>query len=78
MKGMRTGLVLLLATAGLMMGCSRSTEDNEQQPVAFGTTLDGKDVYLYTLRNAAGMEAKITNYGGIIVSLPSGQEREVR
>jgi aldose 1-epimerase len=41
----------------------------KQQRVAFGKTLDGKDVYLYTLRNAAGMEATITNYGGIIVTL---------
>lgn len=28
----------------------------------------GKDVYLFTLRNAAGTEACITNYGGIITS----------
>ena len=39
------------------------------EPVVFGTAPDGKSVMLYTLRNAAGMEAKITNYGGIIVSL---------
>lgn len=71
MKGMRAGLVLLLAaTAGWMTGCSRTSEDHmKQQRVAFGKTLDGKDVYLYTLRNAAGMEATITNYGGIIVTL---------
>jgi aldose 1-epimerase len=41
----------------------------KNEPVTFGTTPDGKSVSLYTLRNAAGMEAKITNYGGIIVSL---------
>jgi aldose 1-epimerase len=34
----------------------------------FGT-VDGKEVFLYTLHNAEGMEARITNYGGIIVSL---------
>lgn len=34
----------------------------------FGT-VDGKEVYLYTLRNSHGMEARITNYGGIIVTL---------
>lgn len=28
----------------------------------------GQDVYLFTLRNAAGTEARITNYGGIITS----------
>ncbi len=31
--------------------------------------VDGNRVFLYTLRNASGMEARITNYGGIIVSL---------
>lgn len=41
----------------------------KNEPVTFGTMPDGKSVSLYTLRNAAGMEAKITNYGGIIVSL---------
>jgi aldose 1-epimerase len=34
----------------------------------FGTA-DGQSVDLYTLRNAHGVEAKITNYGGILVSL---------
>ena len=76
----RAGIVLALATAGLMMGCSRSAEDKmKNEPVTFGTMPDGKSVSLYTLRNAAGMEAKITNYGGIIVSLAcAGPEREVR
>jgi aldose 1-epimerase len=32
-------------------------------------TVDGKPVSLWTLRNAKGMEAEITNYGTIIVSL---------
>ncbi|WP_229374960.1 aldose epimerase family protein [Fibrella rubiginis] len=35
----------------------------------FGTLPDGREAYLFTLRNAAGMEAKITNYGGFLVSL---------
>jgi aldose 1-epimerase len=36
---------------------------------AFGKTPDGTAVYLYTLRNSQGMEVKITNYGGIVVSV---------
>ena len=31
--------------------------------------VDGKDVYLYTLKNKNGMTAKITNYGAIVQSL---------
>jgi aldose 1-epimerase len=30
---------------------------------------EGKDVYLFTLRNASGMQVKITNYGGTIQSI---------
>lgn len=35
----------------------------------FGKTNDGLSVDIYTLRNYRGMEARITNYGGIVVSL---------
>lgn len=35
----------------------------------FGATRDGTPVQLYTLRNGKGMEARIMNYGGIVVSL---------
>jgi aldose 1-epimerase len=31
--------------------------------------IDGKAVHLYTLKNKNGLEARITNYGGIVVSL---------
>lgn len=36
---------------------------------AFGKTVDGTPVDLYTLTNAQGVQAQITNYGGIVVSL---------
>ncbi|MDZ7262263.1 MAG: galactose-1-epimerase, partial [candidate division KSB1 bacterium] len=35
----------------------------------FGKTADGTPVDLWTLTNDHGMTAKITNYGGIVVSL---------
>ena len=35
----------------------------------FGKTPDGAPVDIFTLRNAGGVEARICNYGGIIVSL---------
>jgi aldose 1-epimerase len=37
--------------------------------VPFGRTSEGVTVSLYTLRSSDGLEARITNYGGIIVSL---------
>jgi galactose mutarotase-like enzyme len=39
------------------------------KPEAFHRTVDGSQVDLYTLKNSNGLEAKITNYGGIVVSL---------
>ncbi len=36
---------------------------------AFGTTPEGQTVTLYTLTNSNGVEAQITNFGGVIVSL---------
>ena len=38
-------------------------------PLAFDSVINGKEVKLYTLKNANGMEVCITNYGGRVVSL---------
>ena len=46
--------------------CNSSAQVN---PEAFRRTIDGSQVDLYTLKNANGLEATITNYGGIVVSL---------
>ena len=48
---------------------------------AFGTLADGGKVTLYTLTNASGAEARIINYGAIVVSLTvpdrQGKARDV-
>jgi aldose 1-epimerase len=63
------GFALVLILAG-MSACSKKTEDaGAMKPQPFGTTAEGTQVFLYTLKNHSGMEAKITNYGGIVVSL---------
>jgi len=36
---------------------------------SFGGTLDGTEAFVYTLHNRNGMEARITNYGGTLISL---------
>jgi aldose 1-epimerase len=43
----------------------------------FGKTLEGISVDVFTLRNADGLEARISNYGGVIVSL-TAPDREGR
>ena len=66
----RTILLLALAGAGCLLGCAAmSPSPGEVTKQPFGTTKDGTPVDLYTLRNAKGVEAKICNYGGLLVSL---------
>ena len=31
--------------------------------------IDGKEVYLFTIKNSKGMKAEVSNYGGTLVSL---------
>jgi aldose 1-epimerase len=43
----------------------------------FGSTADGTRPGLYTLRNVHGMEARITNYGGIVTQLTAPDRKGV-
>lgn len=54
------GVLSAKATAGL--------KESGVTKQSFGT-VDGRSVDIYTLTNAHGLEAKITNYGGIVTSL---------
>ena len=56
-------LALFLSLSALVVQSQTVVKTN------FGKTSAGENVDLYTLRNAHGVEAKITNYGGILVSL---------
>ncbi len=61
--------VLGLGLLGLA-GCTSTppaAEHISREP--FGKTKDGTEVYLFTLRNLKGAEARISNYGGLVVSL---------
>ena len=58
-----TAVLWLLAIALVAQAQSSITRQS------FGKTDAGENVDLYTLRNTHGVEATITNYGGIVVSL---------
>lgn len=69
-------LSLALLTSCLLMTSCSSNQDNQAddqkagiEKTTYGQLPDGQTADLFTLRNAAGMTAKITNYGGIIVAL---------
>lgn len=65
---------IVVAGTGLsalcLAGCaSMSTRGGRITQEPFGRMPDGQAVTLYTLRNSSGVEARICNYGGIVVSL---------
>jgi aldose 1-epimerase len=61
---------IILAALVVLAGCtSKQQESSTMNKELFGKTPDGSDVYLCTLRNASGVEARIMTYGGILVSL---------
>ena len=66
MKAIR--ILILLTVAGLLSFCSSESGKAEIKKELYGQA-DGKQVYLYTLSNANGMTAKITNYGAIVQTL---------
>ncbi len=53
----------------LLMSCVAVAAAQSVTKESYGKTSTGENVDLYTLRNTKGVEAKITNYGGILVSL---------
>jgi aldose 1-epimerase len=70
---------VLWVTALIVFGCAKKETPQETKPQeqremsikteSFGKTPDGQEVDLYTMTNANGIRAKITNYGAILVSL---------
>jgi aldose 1-epimerase len=42
---------------------------------SFGSLPDGQEVFLYTLTNRHGLEMKVTNYGGLIISLKTPDQK---
>jgi aldose 1-epimerase len=66
---MRLKLKLLLIVAFIISTSALAIAQPSINRKPFGKTLDGQSVDIYTLKNRRGMEARITNYGGIVVSL---------
>ena len=68
---MKCIILLFLAGCTLLLGFTLPTSDKAKPGIikeVFGTFPDGREAHLFTLRNSAGMEVKISNYGGYIVS----------
>jgi aldose 1-epimerase len=65
---MMLGSLFILQGIGYSTNKPLAMKKTEITKAAFGTA-GGADVFLFTLSNASGMTATITNYGGIITSL---------
>ena len=67
-------ILLVISMMGMLL--SSCVTGNEAKltvsglnPAAFDSTVNGKKVQLFTLKNQKGMEVCITNFGGRVVSL---------
>ncbi len=70
----RIGLMLVLCVALTPFFSGSGVSSSAQgapmvKKEVFGTTPDGKAVELYTLTNSHGIEVRVMNYGGIVVSV---------
>jgi len=60
-------LARLVVVLALMFTFVMTVSAIDKKP--FGKTSDGREVFLYTLKNQNGMEVVITNFGGDVVSM---------
>ena len=71
---MKKNFILLLSLF-ILVACTNKTQQEESETLSglkksnFETEIDGKQTHLFVLKNTAGMEVCISNYGGRIVSV---------
>jgi aldose 1-epimerase len=69
MKQISTGTITAFTLVMLSgAGCSAASFPKIEK-ASFGKLASGQEVFLYTLKNASGMEVTVTNYGGTITSI---------
>ena len=69
---------LRLLTTALLISTALAAADPRVPSRSFGRLSDGREARLFTLKNAAGFQADITNLGGIIVNLHAPDRRGLR
>ncbi|WP_299823737.1 aldose epimerase family protein [uncultured Pontibacter sp.] len=71
-------VIALLLLSGSFSGCGSNYKNASEtsgqtemsiQKEPFGTAPTGEKVWLYTLKNAKGMQVQLTNYGAIVTSI---------
>src|SRR5581483_3956805 len=69
MRQLKGNAIRVLLAVIMAVGFAAPTKAANISRDVWGTTDGGQEVDLYTLRGVGGMEAKISNFGGIIVNL---------
>jgi len=75
MQNIHVWIAVLIGTvcAAALIGCAGAKHETKSAggitKQAWGHTKEGTQVELFTLRNSKGAEAKISNYGGLVISL---------
>jgi aldose 1-epimerase len=67
--------LLLFFVPFQVAGQGQEKEEGGITREVFGTMPDGREVYLFTLRNGTGMAVQVTNYGGYLVSWTAPDRR---
>lgn len=67
-------LLFFALMLSFMMSCTEKKSENKQElPLldagAFKTTLDGKEINLYTLKSGKGITMQVSNFGGRVITL---------
>lgn len=73
-------ILLIVMSAQLITSCANNSSKNEtnaqvQSNKIHWGMLDGKEVFLYTLKNKLGSQVHISNYGGIVTSLETADNK---
>lgn len=66
---MKISSMVLAASVSFLSAALLPAQSPHVEKQSFGKTAEGTEVFLYTLKNASGMQVKITNFGGRIVNI---------
>lgn len=66
---MKISMALSALSLPLLLAAVSPAQSPRIEKQSFGKTPEGAEVFLYTLKNASGMQVKITNFGGRITTI---------
>lgn len=73
MKNLKGSLLIAVTSLAMLSACTGSQKqtltESGLNPAAFDSTINGKKTKLFVIKNANGIEACITNFGGRVVSI---------